>query len=214
MRKRSTVLVSGHGSNLQALIDACTTGALDAEIGLLVSNAAEAYGLERARRHGIPREALPWSAYRAAGRTRQGYDRDLARLVATSHPDLIVWAGWMRILTHNFLHHFPGKVINLHPALPGTFPVRYAIPRAYRAWQQGTIQETGVMVHAVPDENVDTGPVICTAAVPDRPGDSLSDLKRRVQAPEHARLVAAVRKMLAEPTPEHPVAQDEGAPDI
>ncbi len=214
MSKRLTVLISGHGSNLQALIDACTAGELEAEIGLVVSSTAEAYGLERAHRHGIPGEVLPWSSYRAAGKPRQAYDLDLARLVAASHPNLIVLAGWMRILTRDFLDHFPGKVINLHPALPGTFPGRHAISRAYRAWQEGAIQETGVMVHAVPDENVDAGPAICTAVVPIQHGDSLSDLERRVHATEHALLVAAVQKMLAEPTPERPVAQDEGAPDV
>ena len=196
--KRLTVLVSGNGSNLEALIEACETHRLPAEVALVVSSKAAVFGLERARRHGIPAKVLSWSNHRAAGGTRASYDRILARCVADSNPDLIVLAGWMRILTRAFLNRFPGKVVNLHPALPGTFPGLHAIERAYAAWRAGTIRETGAMVHWVPDEGVDTGPVIRAVRVPFREGETLDGLTEQMHAAEHGLLVEAVDAALAD----------------
>ena len=195
--KRLTVLVSGNGSNLQALLDACAANRLQAKVGLVVSSDAAAYGLVRARRHGIPAKALSWSDYRAAGGKRTAYDRQLAQCVADSRPDLVVLAGWMRILTRAFLERFPGKVVNLHPALPGAFPGLHAVERAYAAWCAGTIRETGAMVHWVPDEGVDTGPAIRTARVSFRKGETLESLTGRMHAAEHGLLVQAVASVLA-----------------
>ncbi len=104
---RLTVLISGHGSNLQALIDACRNGTLAARIGLVVASRPDAYGLMRAREADIPTATLPWKQYRAAGKSRSEYDQDLAAVVADSRPDLIVLAGWLRVLTHAFLSRFP-----------------------------------------------------------------------------------------------------------
>ena len=196
--KRLTVLVSGNGSNLQALIDACAENLLPAQVGLVVSSDAAAYGLQRARRHGIPAEALSWSDHRAAGGKRTAYDRRLARCVAASRPDLVVLAGWMRILTRAFLDPFSGKVVNLHPALPGAFPGLHAIERAYAAWRAGAIRETGAMVHWVPDEGVDTGPVIRVVRMSFREGETLEGLTARMHAAEHGLLVQAVAAVLAE----------------
>jgi formyltetrahydrofolate-dependent phosphoribosylglycinamide formyltransferase len=190
------VLVSGFGSNLQAILDACASGKLPARVAAVVSNRPEAYGLERALAAGVP--AIPFPCPR--GRPRREYDADLAELVASYQPDWIVLAGWMRVLSSAFLERFPAKVVNLHPALPGAFPGTHAIQRAFAAFQTGEIAHTGVMVHLVPDEGVDTGPVLFQARVTILPGDNLESLEARVHAVEHEILVAALQA-LATQTP-------------
>ncbi len=112
---RLVVLVSGGGTNLQAILDACASGTIDAEVVAVVSNRADAFGLERARRAGIEAHHVP-----VDGRSRAIYDGVLSHVVADARPDLVVLAGWMRLLTNGFLRRFP--VINIHPALPGAFP--------------------------------------------------------------------------------------------
>lgn len=193
--KRLAVLISGNGSNLQAIIDACTTGTLPAEIALVVSNHRAAYGLTRAERAGIPARCFPWKPYRDAGRSRAAYDADLADLVAAAAPDLVVLAGWMHVLGPAFLDCFPGRVLNLHPALPGTFPGTDAIARAFEAFAHGEITHTGVMVHWVVPE-VDAGPPLATAEVLIYPEETLADLEARVHETEHRLLVEAIRTVL------------------
>lgn len=187
---RLVVLISGNGSNLQALIDAAGAGQLPARIVAVVSNRAGAYGLQRATRHHIPTVVLPHTSPRAE------YDARLARAVAGFEPDWVVLAGWMRLLTMNFLGRFPHRVVNLHPALPGQFPGTHAIERAFEAAGRGEISQTGVMVHLVPDEGVDSGPVLATRAVPIRPDDTLESLESRIHAVEHELLVDTVRKLI------------------
>ncbi len=194
---RLVVLVSGNGTNLQAIIDACEAGRLPARVVAVISNRKRAYALERARRHGIPTHVHLLKPYLQAGRTRRDYDADLADLVARYDPDLIVLAGWMHILSMAFLSRFPHKVINLHPALPGQFPGMHAIERAWEAYRRGEISHTGVMVHWVPDEEVDAGPVIATETVPIYPNDTLETLTERVHQVEHRLLVAAIAQVLA-----------------
>lgn len=189
---RIVVLISGNGSNLQALIDACESGILPARIAAVIANRAEAYGLQRAARHHIPASVLPQFAPRAE------YDARLARLVSGFAPDWVVLAGWMRLLTMNFLRHFPGQVVNLHPALPGQFPGTHAIARAFAAARRGEIDHTGVMVHLVPDEGVDDGPVLASHTVPIRPDDTLEALEDRIHAVEHQLLVDTLRKLIVE----------------
>jgi len=133
--------------------------------------------------------------YREAGRTRTEYDADLAQKVAAYKPDLIVLAGWLHIFSPAFLNHFPQRILNLHPALPGQFVGTHAIQRAYEAFQVGEIDHTGVMVHWVIPE-VDAGPVITTAEVPIYQTDSLADLEGRIHAMEHWLLVEAVRQVV------------------
>lgn len=190
--RRIAVLISGNGSNLQAIIDACAAGALPAQVVLVVSNRGSAFGLIRAKRAGIPTRCFPWKSYRDAGRPRSAYDADLADLVASSAPDLVVLAGWMHVLSSAFLTPFSGRVLNLHPALPGSFPGTDAIARAFEALGRGEITHTGVMVHWVVPE-VDAGPVIATAAVPIYPADTLAELETRIHETEHRLLVAALR---------------------
>ena len=190
--KRIAVLISGNGSNLQALIDHIATGDLEAEIVVVVSNRADAYGLERAAAAGIPTEVFPLGA---VGGDRTVYDTELAALVASYVPDLIVLAGWMLILGSAFLDRFLNLVLNLHPAMPGAFPGTNAISRAHAAYQRGEIKRTGVMVHRVVAE-VDAGPVITMEPVPILPDDTVADLEERVHFVEHNLIVAAVDMVL------------------
>ncbi len=192
---RLAVLISGNGSNLQAIIDAVRAGSLPAQVALVVSNRRDAYGLQRAARAGIPTLCFPLQPYRDARRTRQEYDADLAGQVAACEPALVVLAGWMHVLSPAFLERFPGRVLNLHPALPGQFAGTHAIERALHAFRQGEIIHTGVMVHQVVPE-VDAGPVIATVEVPINGDDTLEALEARVHAAEHALLVAAIRQVL------------------
>jgi len=198
---RIAVLVSGNGSNLQALLDATASGQLDAEVACVISNSPTAFGLTRAERAGIPAVVLELRSVLTDGHTRAEYDAMLADLVAGFDPDLVVLAGWMLILGTGFLSRFPDRVINLHPALPGMFPGTHAIERAYAAFGAGEIEATGVMVHRVIPE-VDAGPVLVTETVPILEGESRADLEARIHEVEHRLIVTAVQQMLA-PTTTH-----------
>jgi len=188
-------MISGSGSNLQALIEAVQENVLDAQIVLVVSNRLAAYGLQRADQAGIDTLYFPLKPYRAAGQSREQYDADLAQKLQEYHPDLIVLAGWMHVLSPAFLNHFKRRVINLHPALPGQFDGVGAIRCAYEAYQAGEIEQTGVMVHyAVP--GVDAGPVLVQETMPFLEGESLKDFEDRVHAAEHRLIVQAAQRTL------------------
>jgi formyltetrahydrofolate-dependent phosphoribosylglycinamide formyltransferase len=185
---RLVVLISGGGSNLQALLDACGSGSLDAHVVAVVSNRKEAFGLERARRAGV---ATLYAPRKPFGDDRVAYDANLAGLVAGFEPDLVVCAGWMHVLGPAFLDAFAGRVINLHPALPGELPGTHAIERAWEEAQAGARRVTGLMVHEVIPK-VDAGPVIATATLRIHPDESVDDLAARMHRAEHRLLVAAV----------------------
>lgn len=189
---RLVVLISGSGTNLQAILDACASGRLPARVVAVISNRPSAYGLERARQAGVPAIAR----LKAKDQERLEYDKALAELVASYQPDWVVLAGWMRVLSNAFLERFPGRVVNLHPALPGAFPGTEAIQRAFEAYQQGQIQHTGVMVHLVPDEGVDSGPVLASEIVPIYPVDTLEELEQRIHNIEHRLLVDTIGKLI------------------
>jgi formyltetrahydrofolate-dependent phosphoribosylglycinamide formyltransferase len=192
---RLVVLISGNGSNLQAIINATAGGVLPAQVVLVVSNRRDAYGLQRAEQAGIPTCYFPLKPYRDAGRAREEYDRDLAQVVNAHAPDLVVLAGWMHILSPVFLNAVFARVLNLHPALPGRYPGMDVIRHAYEAFQRREIDHTGVMVHeAVPE--VDAGPVIAQDEVPIYPQDTLEELEARVHETEHRLLVEAIRFVL------------------
>jgi phosphoribosylglycinamide formyltransferase-1 len=190
MTARLVVLVSGGGTNLQAIMDACADGRLDAEVVRVVSNRADAYGLERARRAGIEAQHVP-----VDGRSRAVYDGVLSHVVSEAVPDLVVLAGWMRVLTNGFVRRF--RVVNIHPALPGSFPGMHAIERAFRAWQQGEINRSGVMVHWVPDDGVDDGPVIAQRHVDFAPDDTLESFEARMHETEHELFIEALATVVA-----------------
>ncbi|MFO7742726.1 MAG: phosphoribosylglycinamide formyltransferase [Anaerolineae bacterium] len=194
---RIAVLISGFGSNLQAIIEAVEEGRLPGvEVVLVVSNRREAYGIKRAVRHGIPVVTFPLAPYAQAGRPREVYDADLAAILDAFDVSWVVMAGWMHVLSDAFLTHFPSRVVNLHPALPGAFPGTEGIERAYEAYRRGEIDHTGVMVHLVPDEAVDAGPVVVKETVPIHPEDGLDQLEDRIHAVEHRLLVEAVHQLL------------------
>ncbi|MDX2381247.1 MAG: phosphoribosylglycinamide formyltransferase [Acidimicrobiia bacterium] len=184
-RTRLVVLVSGNGSNLQAIIDACSDGRIAAEVVAVVSSRADALAHVRAEAAGIP--SLTVTAI--AGESRATYDGRLADIVAGFAPDHVVLAGWMRILTMSFLGWFPSSVINLHPALPGELAGTKAIERAWHEARAGDRDTSGVMVHLVPDEGVDDGPVLATRRVPVSSDDSLDDFAARMHQTEHELLV-------------------------
>ncbi len=209
MKRRLVVLVSGGGTNLQAVLDSCESGRLAtdpaAEVVAVVSNKVEAFGLERARRAGVSTGVLE-----REGRDRATYAAALADIVGDYEPDLVVLAGWMRILTSAFLDRF--LVINLHPALPGEFPGTDAIERAFAGYsgarsqvvgieqkerEQGETLGSGVMVHWVPDEGVDVGPVIVQEQVLFVENDTLEGFEQRMHAVEHRLLVDGIAAALA-----------------
>ena len=202
---RVVVMASGTGSNLQAILDACSTGGLDAQVVAVVSDNDNAYALKRAADAGVPSVHVG----RHADEDRADYDSRLADVVSGFAPDLIVLAGWMRILTNAFLGWFPNAVVNLHPALPGELPGTRAVERAWHEALAGERTRTGVMVHRVPDEGVDDGPVLATVEVPINLDDTFESLQARIHAAEHHLLVDAIRELI---TPS-PITTDDELPD-
>ena len=171
------VLISGNGSNLQAIIDACESGKIAGTLRAVFSNKADAFGLQRARDAGIPAHAL--SAGQFA--TREAFDRELMQEIDAYAPDLVVLAGYMRILSPAFVAHYTGRLINIHPSLLPKYPGLHT----HRQVLENGDAEHGTSVHFVTDE-LDGGPVILQAKVPVFDGDDEADITARVQAQEHA----------------------------
>jgi len=192
MSFRIVVLASGSGTNLQALLDASRAGLLSAEIAAVVTDNENAGAIERARTAGVPAVIIA----KTKEESRSEYDMRLAKCVQHLNPDLVVLAGFMRLLSMHFLRYFPMKVINLHPALPGEFPGTNAIERAFKERDTCGRQSSGVMVHFVPDEGVDNGPVIASQVVPLLPTDTIGTFTERMHAVEHQLIVAAVHNVL------------------
>jgi len=197
---RLVVLASGSGSNLQALIDAVAEDRLQAEISAVYVNRRSAYARKRADDAGITQDFVPMRPYLDAAsddRTgREAYDRDLAQRIATHEPDVVVLAGWMHIFTNAFLRGVDAKVINLHPALPGEFPGAHAIDDAWRAHLDDGLDRTGAMVHLVPDEGLDDGPVVVSGEVPILVDDTRDSLEARIHELEYQLLVDAVASLV------------------
>ena len=192
MSARLAVLVSGGGSNLQAVLDACASGALPARVVGVVSNRADAFALERARLAGVPHTVVP----PLTGEARGDYDARLRDAVQQWQPDVVVLAGFMRVLSRVFLDAFALRVVNLHPALPGELPGVRAIERAHAEAVAGRRTRSGVMVHLVPDEGVDDGPVLAVAEVPMTADESFESFAARMHAAEHRLLVDALVQFL------------------
>ncbi|KAI9292227.1 phosphoribosylglycinamide formyltransferase [Neoconidiobolus thromboides FSU 785] len=195
------VLISGSGSNLQALIDKIIINQElpSTSICGVISNRSNAYGLQRANSHNIPTSVLTLKSYKDQNLTRVDYDLALADLVLSYKPNIIVLAGFMHILSAEFLTKLPSSlpIINLHPALPGQFDGAKAIERAYKAFQNGEIEYTGVMVHRVIKE-VDQGEPIVMEKVKILPEDTLSDLETRIHLVEHELLFKGLCKVVEE----------------
>lgn len=197
------VLASGSGTNLQALLDACATARLSARIVAVITDNPNAGAISRAHAAEIPAIVVD----RGADEARGDYDTRLAQVVRDTGADVVVLAGFMRLLSMNFLAYFPMRVINLHPALPGEFPGVNAIERAFTERDTRGRTHSGVMVHFVPDEGVDDGPVIATCEVPILPGDTLSVFTERMHETEHELIVSALQSVLLSDL--HPSKQPE-----
>lgn len=170
------VLISGSGSNLQAFLDAIRDGSLRAEIRAVISNRPQAQGLARAQRAGIPTHVLDHREYPS----REAFDEALAQQVAGYQPDLVILAGFMRILTSSFVARFQGRLLNIHPSLLPKYPGLHTHQRAIDAGDSCA----GATVHFVTDE-LDGGPPIVQAQVPIHPGDDADSLAARVLEQEH-----------------------------
>ncbi len=171
------VLISGDGSNLQAIIDHIDSGEIKAEIAAVISNRADAYGLVRAQKAGIASEVLDHSQFDS----REAFDQSLAKRIDAYQPDLIVLAGFMRILSDDFVKRYPAKLINIHPSL---LPKYKGLHTHKRALEAGDKQH-GASVHFVIPE-LDAGTVIMQGIVPVKPHDNEETLTQRVHNIEHA----------------------------
>lgn len=185
--RRVVVLISGSGSNLQALIDEQTHDRLGGEIVAVISNEPDAYGLTRAREAGIDAVVLPHREYDS----REAYDGALIKVIERHEPDLIVLAGFMRILTPRFVQRFLGRMLNIHPSL---LPAYQGLDTHARALADG-VAEHGCSVHFVTEE-LDGGPVVIQAAVEVAEGETEASLKEKVHAREHLIYPIAVKWFL------------------
>ena len=175
--KNIVVLISGNGSNLQAIINACKQNKINGTLRAVFSNKADAFGLERAREAGIAAHALSASQFAS----REAFDRELVQEIDAYAPDVVVLAGYMRILSPAFVAHYAGRLLNIHPSLLPKYPGL----NTHRQVLENGDAEHGTSVHFVTDE-LDGGPVILQAKVPVFEGDSEEDVTARVQAQEHA----------------------------
>lgn len=173
---RLVVLISGSGSNLQAIIDACARGEIKAEIAAVISNKADAYGLERAKNAGIQTRVLSHKDFDS----REAYDAELMDIIDNFEPNLVVLAGFMRILTPSLVQKFKGKMLNIHPSLLPKYQGLNTHQRAIDAKDD----VHGVSVHFVTEE-LDGGPVVLQAKVPVLENDTAETLAQRVHQQEH-----------------------------
>ena len=170
------VLISGSGTNLQAIIDAIEQKRLDACIQVVISNKEEAFGLARARKHNVPTEVIDHRKFS----TRESYDHAMVDVLRARQVDLVILAGFMRLLSPVFVKAFPNRVMNIHPALLPAFPGLHV---QRKALEHG-VRFSGCTVHFV-NEECDQGPIIIQAAVPVFPDDTESSLSARILTEEH-----------------------------
>ena len=180
---RVGVLVSGSGTNLQSLLDAEASGALSASVRVVISNKPGVMALERAAKHGVPSRVIAHRDYAS----REDFDRALVDVLRSYEVELVVLAGFMRIVTPLFLGAFPQRVVNVHPSLLPAFP---GVDAQAQALAYGA-RVTGCTVHLV-DAGVDTGPILAQSAVPVLDDDTVDTLRARILREEHRTLVSAV----------------------
>jgi phosphoribosylglycinamide formyltransferase-1 len=187
-KSRIVVLASGRGTNFQAIIDASESGRLSGEVVGLVSDNPNATALERARRHGIPQVVVERKSYPS----KREFECGLREAVRQFSPDLVVLAGFMRLLGRDFLDEFSEKVINIHPSL---LPAFRGLDAQKQAMEYG-VRYTGCTVHFV-DEGTDTGPIIGQRVVPVMPDDTEDTLAARILVEEHSLMVECINALLA-----------------
>ena len=173
---RLGVLISGSGSNLQSIIDNIEKGSLKATIKIVISNNPDAFGITRAKKHGIPFVVLKNGDFKS----KEDFDSELIKVLKENNVDLVILAGFMRIISPAFLKAFPQKVLNIHPALLPSFPGLHGQKQAF----DYGVKFSGCTVHFV-DEGVDTGPIIIQSVVPVIDGDTEETLAARILKEEH-----------------------------
>jgi phosphoribosylglycinamide formyltransferase-1 len=183
MKKRLGILISGRGSNFEAIANSIDAGRLDAEIAVVVSNRAAAGGLEIAQARGIPHVCIP-----SKGLDREVYDRMLVEELRRRGVELVCLAGFMRLLSAGFIREFPNRILNIHPSLLPSFP---GLDAQHQALDHG-VKITGCTVHFV-DENLDAGPIIIQAAIPVLDEDTADTLSARILKEEHRIYSEALR---------------------
>ncbi|MDT8395641.1 MAG: phosphoribosylglycinamide formyltransferase [bacterium] len=174
--KKIAVLVSGGGTNLQSIIDSVETGRVKVEIALVLSNKEGVYGLERAARHGIPTVVVKHGEFP----DREAFESRLIEIIDGHGVELVVLAGFMRVLTPRFVNHYHHRIMNIHPALLPSFPGTHGQKQAL----DYGVRFSGCTTHFV-DEGTDTGPIILQAVVPILPDDTVGDLSARILIEEH-----------------------------
>jgi len=177
------VLISGRGSNLQAIIDAVARGEITGRLAVVISNKPDAFGLERARKHGIETLFIP-----SKGKERTGFEQELAEALESRGVELVCLAGFMRVLSPYFIRRFKHRIMNIHPALLPSFPGEDAQRQAF----DYGVKVSGCSVHFV-DEGVDTGPVIVQIPVDVRDEDTADTLADRILAQEHRAYPMAIQ---------------------
>lgn len=188
-RHRLAILLSGRGSNFEAIADAVERGTIpDAEIVAVISDVPEARGLESARKRGLPAAAVDRRRYPS----RRAHEEEILRRLGRARPDLVCLAGYMRLLSPEFVGRYRGRILNIHPALLPKFPGLDAQRRALEAGEA----ESGCTVHLV-DEGTDSGPIVLQRRVPVLAGDTEETLSARILAEEHRAYPEAIARFLA-----------------
>jgi phosphoribosylglycinamide formyltransferase-1 len=185
--KRLGILLSGRGSNFEAIADSVAAGSIDAQIAVVIGNRAEARGLEVARQRGLNAVSIP-----SKGLDREIYDRMLVEELHRNAVDLVCLAGFMRLLSASFIREFPNRILNIHPSLLPAFP---GLDAQHQALAHG-VKITGCTVHFV-DEDLDAGPILIQAAVPVLNDDTVEALSARILREEHRIYSEAIRLVLA-----------------
>lgn len=182
------ILLSGRGSNFEAIARNIEAGRIPARIAVVISNREDAAGLARAREMRLETRFVP-----SPGKSREAYDREVVAVLKELRVDLVCLAGFMRVLSPYFVREFPGRILNIHPALLPAFPGLEAQKQALEAG----VKFTGCTVHIV-DEGVDTGPIVCQAAVPVLDDDTVESLSARILKEEHRIYSEAIALLLGD----------------
>ena len=185
--KRLAVLISGRGSNFEAIADQIAAGALEAEIAVVISNRPDAPGLELARTRGLEAVCIP-----SKGLDREAYDRMLLDELKKHSVDFVCLAGFLRLLSATFIRQYPNRILNIHPSLLPAFP---GLDAQHQALEHG-VKITGCTVHFV-DEELDAGPIVLQTAVPVLDGDTVESLSARILRQEHFLYSEALRVVLS-----------------
>jgi len=185
--KKLGILISGRGSNFEAIADSIQAGRLAAEIAIVISNRADAPGLESARRRGLNARLIP-----SKGRTREEHDAEVIHALREAHVDLVCLAGYMRVRSPDFIHAFPNRILNIHPSLLPAFP---GLEAQKQALEYGA-KISGCTVHFV-DEHLDNGAIILQKSVPVLEVDDVHSLSDRILKEEHTAYTEAIRRVLS-----------------